>query len=45
MPKISVCKNCDDLISDFEKVRCEGYCFYCFEEKELEEYETKLNNV
>ena len=34
MPKISVCKNCNDLISDFEALHYEGHCFYCAEELE-----------
>lgn len=32
--RISVCKgiNCNELITDYEVLHCEGYCFFCFEE-------------
>lgn len=32
MQRLSVCKKCKELITDFEVLHYEGYCFYCAEE-------------
>ncbi len=31
MQRLSVCKKCEELISDFEALHYEGHCFYCAE--------------